>query len=359
MPATDVLIIGGGVIGLSLACELRRRGLTVELHERGRCGNEASGAAAGMLAATQMAPDSPYATLAVASARLYPAFVRQLQTETGLAIDYGQCGTVLLGANAHAHPRGPALSGEELRRLAPGVRFEGPAYYFPDDHYVDNRQLMSALRAAALQLGVRLSEDSPVTEVGRTAEGAWVRVADGSCRSAAAVVNAAGSWASQMRLPVDLPVIPRKGQALEMRLPAGETLPRVLVGDRVYMSPRRNGNVVIGATLEDAGFDKSVQPDVIEQLRLRATALLPLLQQAELVGSWAGLRPATPDELPYLGQWEDSSYWLATGHFRDGILMAPVTAVVLADALEKKSPQLPLAAFAPGRELGVRAGNQC
>lgn len=322
-----MVVIGAGLIGLAVARELFDRGLRVLVVERGEAGREASWAGAGMLAAEQLPAGSPLRALARASAQLYPEFCRQLEAESGMAVDFRPIGTIL------AHGR------------------DGAERAITSDHCVDNRLLMNALRRAVARRapGIVVREQCPVLAV-TAAGGGWV-VSGGRGEApwvAAHVVNAAGAWAGSIR-GAALPVRPRKGQLLAVCGPPG-LLPQVLVGEGVYLVPRSSGRIVIGATLEDAGFDKSLEPAAIAALRARAEALAPRIAALPEVERWAGLRPGSADGLPFLGPIAPR-LWAAGGHFRDGILLTPVTAQVIAGLITGEAPPFDLSAFAPSRTL--------
>lgn len=322
--AWDAAIIGAGLIGLATARELHARGLRVLLLERGQAGREASWAGAGMLAAAQLPAQSPLLPLARASADIYPAFCRALESETGVAVDYRPIGTVL--------PDGQLVA----------------------DHCVDNRLLVAALLHSVRRRapGIQLREHCPAAAVLPASSGGWIIKGDGAASggpwAAAHVVNAAGAWAASIR-GAALPVRPRKGQLLAVQGPPG-LLPRVQVGEGVYLVPRSTGRIVIGATLEDNGFAKTLDPAAIARLRARADALAPAIAVLPEVERWAGLRPGAPDGLPFLGPIAPR-LWAATGHFRDGILLAPITAQTIAGLITGDAPDFDLTPFAPARAL--------
>ncbi|MGH9535695.1 MAG: NAD(P)/FAD-dependent oxidoreductase [Terriglobales bacterium] len=312
----DVIIVGAGLIGLACALELQRRGYQVLLLERGEAGHEASWAGAGMLAAEQMAAHSPLRPLALASAGMYPDFCRGLTAETGLDVDYRSIGTEM--------PDGAVIA----------------------DHCVDNRRLLTALRAAVDGRRIAVVEHTAVTRVLSGGPGLWRVQAANRKWVGRQVVNAAGAWAGQIA-GLAAPVRPRKGQLLAVQGPPG-LLPRVRVGEGVYLVPRSDGRIVIGATLEDQGFDKTVVAARMAELHARALALAPAMARLPVVEQWAGLRPGTADDLPLLGALAPG-LWVATGHFRDGILLTPVTGRILAALVAGALPGFDLRAFDPRR----------
>lgn len=333
-----MLVIGAGLIGLAIARELHDRGLRVLILERAGAGQEASWAGAGMLAAEQLAAGSPLRPLARASAAIYAEFCRALEAETGCRVDYRPIGTELAIAPGNGGASGGA-SGKDDHILS--------------DHCVDNRLLVAALRASVLRRapGLQLLENTPVTGVTPDA-GAWTVSSPAGRWTAAHVLNATGAWAAAIA-GAAVPARPRKGQLLAVQGPPG-LLPRILVAAGVYLVPRSDGRIVIGATLEDNGFDKTVIPATISRLRARAEALLPAIAGLPEIERWAGLRPGTPDDLPYLGAL-GPGLWVATGHFRDGILLTPITAQLMADLVTGRPVSvargLDLSAFSPTRQV--------
>lgn len=342
MRAWDAIIVGGGIIGLSLAIELRKRGLEVLIVERGEPGREASHAAAGMLA--DMGGEMPPAlqVLATASARMYPEFVHELQDESGVKIDLRDHGTILLSETA----LGPEQLPKPLAELEPALEAGGLAASFLNERSVDPRQLATAALKAAKHRGVDIASGSPVVEI-VASDGKASGVKTGKTTySAAVVVNCAGAWAGQFS-PCPLPTKPVKGQILSVI--GGPALGHVVRAPRVYLVPRSDGRIVVGATAEDVGYDKRTEPQVIQKLLHAATKLIPDLSKAKMHEAWAGLRPGTPDRLPILGETSLPGYFVATGHFRDGILLAPVTASIMAGFITENRTGFDLSAFSPQR----------
>jgi glycine oxidase len=367
---TDVLIVGGGVIGCALAAELAARGQRVTVIERGEPGAEASGAAAGMLTpqADAHRRDSLF-DLALESRNSYPQWAGALSEETGIDVGYrrtgllrcafGAPGQSLVSAYAWQEAAGLPLetcSLERLRsclegRLSPEV---GEAVFFPDEAVVDPRRLMAALSLAARRRGVRLL-------AGISARRFLVR--DGVCRGveteegaieAKSVVDAAGAWAAfDPDLAPPPPVVPVRGQIVELSLPE-QPLTSVVSSDEVYLVPRPDGTVLLGSTVELVGFRKGVTAEAVQRLISAALRLLPSLSQARFQSAWSGLRPGTTDGLPVLGRSPISGLFYATGHYRNGILLAPVTARALADLLTG-SPERDLSAFSISRFSGSLA----
>lgn len=355
MKTWDVIIVGGGIIGLSLAIAVRKRGASVLVVERGQPGREASHAAAGMLANCGSETPIPLRELAAASATMYPEFVLELQDESGSShIDLRDDGTVLfLSPYQEEHLYDEKLAGEELdpedlKELEPGLAEVGYPAVFLRERSVDPRALAAAALQAAKHRGVDLASGSLVTEVllgnGR-AEG--VRT-DRTSYPGGSVVNCGGAWAGQIA-PHQFPTRPVKGQMLSVVGAPHRTLRHVIRSPEVYLVPRSDGRIVIGATVEEAGYDKRTDPTTIQKMHQAALRALPALRQARILEDWAGLRPGTPDNLPILGRTSTPGYFVATGHYRDGILLAPVTAHLMAQVIHGANPDYDWSAFSPAR----------
>jgi glycine oxidase len=352
MRTWDVILVGGGIIGLSLAIELRKCGVDVLIVERGEPGREASHAAAGMLADCTLETPTALQTLATASARMYPEFVHELQDESGADLDLRSEGTLLFPAESEReklsgfcaeHPL-PAT----LAELEPAMVAAGNTAAFLNERSVDPRALVEASLKAAKHRGVNISSGTTVVSV-LIEEGRAAGVqTDNTVYRAAAVVNCAGAW-SGLLLPATFPTRPVKGQMLAL-VGGPPNVPRhVIRTSEVYLVPRSNGRLLVGTTVEDAGYDKQVEAHTIQRLRKAAMRLFPALADARLHENWAGLRPGTPDHLPILGATQTPGYFIATGHFRDGILLAPVTAKIMAQVITGQSVDYDLSAFAPAR----------
>ena len=354
MKTWDVIIIGGGIIGLSLALALRKRGLRALIVERGEPGREASYAAAGMIA--DFAPELPPSlwSLAIASARMYPEFVHEVQDESGIDVDLRDNGTLLLsGASAQGWKSGweaedglEPISAESLTKLEPELKLREHKAFFRKERSVDPRALTAAAIRAARHREVDFVSGSAVERVILSAGSAAGVFAGKTTYSSSVVVNCAGAWAGSIS-PFPLPTQPVKGQILDMI--GGPILRHVVRGADVYLVPRTDGRILIGATLENAGYDKRVEPDVVRRLQQGAIELVPALHGAKLHQAWAGLRPGTVDGLPILGETSARGYFVATGHYRDGILLAPITAEVMAQVICREKCEHDLSAFSPLR----------
>jgi glycine oxidase len=354
--AWDVIIVGGGIIGLSLSIALRKRGATVLILERGEPGREASHAAAGMLGDFPLETPANLQPLATASARMYPEFVHELQDESGVDVDLRDQGTIfiLFPERVHEwpelvrdHPLPVPLDELEpaLAKSLAGAKWRA---IFLKERSVDPRALTAAVLKAAKHRGVDISSGSDVTALllsnGRAAGVGTARTS----YQALAVVNCAGAWAGQLP-PHRFPTRPVKGQMLSLAAVSRELVRHVIRAPEVYLVPRSDGRILAGATVEEAGYDKRTDVDTIQRLHHAAIDLVPALSEARMLESWAGLRPGSPDNLPILGATQTPGYFVATGHFRDGILLAPITAQVMAQVITGASPEYDISPFSPAR----------
>jgi glycine oxidase len=383
--SADVLVIGGGVIGLSIAWRARQRGLDVTVLERDTTGAGTSRVAAGMLAPVAEVEFGEAGRrlleLGLRSAEVWPAFAEELQGAGEIDVGLLQTGTLLVARDADesrelerqiAFRDSLGLVTERLRAsdarerepaLAPALRL---ALEAPDDHSVDPRLVLAALRAACAAAGVRLREGAPVARVQSDAAGRVVGalLADdadsggGELVPGDHVVVATGAWSAQLGgVAEPVPVRPVRGQLLRLRDPAGPgLLSRVVRYEGGYLVPRADGGYVLGATVEERGFD--VQPDVggVYELLRNARELVPGISELKIDELCVGLRPGTPDNAPVIGPGElDGLIW-ATGHHRNGILLAPLTAQLVVGLLcgEGNDDAL-LGACAPGRFQAVHA----
>ncbi|HEY9725151.1 MAG TPA: glycine oxidase ThiO [Chroococcales cyanobacterium] len=344
--ASEILIVGGGVIGFALAVELKLRGRTVTLVSRD-FKQGATPAAAGMLAPQAEAiPQSPMLDLCLRSRSLYSQWCAKLEQLTGVSTGYWPCGIL---APVYEQPRNTAvetadwLDANAINLYQPGLGSEVVGgWWYPEDGQADNRALAQALRLAAQALGVELREGVEVEAIeqrNRVVTG--LRTSAGEFQ-AEHYVLATGAWSSEL-LPI--PVRPKKGQMLSVQAPQGNSkslpLQRVLYGSDIYIVPRRDGRILIGATVEDVGFLPHNTPAGIHSLLGQAIRLYPQIQDYPIQECWWGFRPDTPDELPILGSSPCENLTFATGHYRNGILLAPVTATLLADLIcEQKTDPL-------------------
>jgi glycine oxidase len=334
----DAVIVGGGIIGLAAAWRATQRGLRVCVLERASAGCGATGAAAGVLAPD---PETPgFTSLALRSSELWPAFAAELRDLTAIEPGYTRCGSLVLSFDGvrDGSVGGEWLEADECRALEPGIAADcRGAVLLQDDAQVDPRRVVEAL-VAVLGDAVRTAADVVDVDPQR------VELADGSRVEAERVVLAAGAWTAR-RLAKRLPIVPVKGQTLRLRGPLPAT--RVIRSEHVYVVPRASGETVIGATIEEAGFDTDVTDEATETLMRQAIRAVPAVADLELVEAVASLRPATPDESPLIGEWE--GLLVAGGHYRNGILLAPITADAVAALLTGEEPPAETAPFDPRR----------
>ena len=370
-----VVIIGAGVVGLGIAWRLAGRA-TVTVFDRGKAGAGASHAAAGMLAACCEAEPGEEALVALGreSQARWPAFAEELERMSGIDVELRREGTLVLALTADdqatiAHhlefQRQLNLPLEWLSAAATRAREPrlagkiAGALFSPQDHQVDNRKLALALRIAAERAGVEIREHQPVKEIlvqGGQARG--VVLDDGTSIGADIVVLAAGAWSRSIGgLPPDRrpPVRPIKGQMLALRMdPAAPLLSHVLWAPGVYLVPRRDGRLIVGATVEEKGFDETITAGGLLTLLEAAWRAVPAVEELPVDEIWVGHRPGSRDDAPILGPGPLAGLFYATGHHRNGILLAPLTAeamarLILDDIVEPAIKPFGLERFLPAR----------
>ncbi len=361
---TDVLIIGAGIIGAASAWRLRQAGLSVKVLDRTAPGSEASQAALGILT-FHGRPDmmaKPLRLLARKSREYYPAVIDELEEALGERVYFRQEGQIILAINDDDLPsmeetlRVNRAEGVELERasveealmLEPNLNPEiAGALYSPHDAWVDNTALTQAFVSAAQQAGAEF-EKADVTSV-EAGNGRVASVRAGEARYEADwVVLAAGAWSGQIEGVPGVPVTPRRGQAYSVE---GSYFKRVVHSPRAYLVPKGEAQTMLGATVEDVGFDLTNTPEGLGAVSTRAFEISPMLETSTFAGAWAGLRPGTPDDLPIIGPASEfPNLVIATGHFRNGILLAPITAHLVRQFVVGDTPDLDLAPFSPGRD---------
>jgi glycine oxidase len=360
-----ICVVGGGVIGLLTASIAANNGFAVSLIEQSSVGREASWAGGGIVSPLYPWRYSPAVTaLAHWSQDFYPGLAQQLLADTGIDPEVHVTGLYWFDledqaeALAWAAREGRLLVEadiaqvyQELPMLARGF---SRVLHMPGVANVRNPRLVRALRQALLQMpNVTLHEHCPVT--GFVREGSricGVKTAQGELL-ADQVVLAAGAWSAQLlaELDIELPVQPVKGQMILYKC-AADFLPSMLLAGKRYAIPRRDGHILVGSTLEFAGFDKTPTDSALASLKASAEALLPALVDAEVVGHWAGLRPGSPDGIPFIGPVPGhAGLWLNCGHYRNGLVLAPASCQLLVDLMLGRQPIVDPAPYAPGARL--------
>lgn len=365
MSAYDVAIVGGGIIGGSIAFELAREKLRVVLLDRQQPGLEASWAAAGMLSPGPETHDAvPLVPLAKESLRLYPEFIAAIEDASGKSTAFVREGTLEIfpGPDGESQREKMAaeyrrfdlpmerISFEAARKLEPAL---GPAArvaaWLPEEAVVDPRWLTESVIAAGRSRGVEIRHNTAVTSVLHDGTRCRGVVAGNQEIAANRVVLAAGAYSAGIKgMAAYAPTRPIRGQILALRS-NDLRLSRVLRSERGYLVPRRDGRIIAGSTLEDAGFAKHVTPAGIRHVLDAALELVPGLASAEIIETWAGLRPGTPDTLPILGPTDIEGVFIATGHYRNGILLTPVTAKLLCEWILGSRTSFDASAFSPLR----------
>lgn len=366
----DAVIVGGGVIGLSLAYELARGGWRVQLVERGQLGREASWAGAGILPpAGRIASTDSYHELARLSDQLYPIWSAQLREQTGIDNGFRRCGGIYLARND--------ADAEKLRRLVAQWRERGivaepldaqalaarepalspgelplAAHWLPEEAQVRNPRHLKALTAGCAQRGVEICTGTSVEEfIVRDGRVCGIVTSGGSI-SAAHLCVTSGPWTKTLlaRMRVELGIRPVRGQMALLSSP--QPLIRAVINEgRRYLVPRPDGRVLVGSTEEDVGFDKRTTAEGIAGLLNFAFGLVPALADFSIEQCWAGLRPGTRDDLPYLGRLPGlENAFVAAGHFRGGLHLSPATAVVMARLMRGEPPGVDLTPFRIERE---------
>jgi len=379
-------VIGGGIIGLAVALSARERGMGVTVLERERLGAGASSVAAGMLAPVAEAEFGEAAErvlqLGLRSAAMWPQFAARVEDASGESVGYRPAGTLMVARDedeARELERQiefrESLGLETVRLRASEAREREPALAptlrlameAPNDHSVDPRAVMRALRAACARAGVAVHEDTPVGAVETDAAGSralGARLAgerDGETLAAGEVVIATGAWSADAAIVPEharVPVRPVRGQVLRLRDPAGAgMLGRVVRVQRSYLVPRADGGYVLGATVEERGFDVVPAVGGVYELLRDAHEVVPSSSELQIEELCVGLRPGTPDNLPLVGRGALEGLWWATGHYRNGILLAPLTGELVADllTLERSDEREILAACDPGRFVDAPA----
>lgn len=345
----SVAIVGGGIIGMSIAWRLAQKGIHVTVFDRSTVGGEASWAAAGMLApGGEIEEASPLAALALESRALYPAYVRQLEDASGLTIDYQECGGLDLAYSPEEWDRledraaqqselgipSKPLSAEHVSTFWPRIERSNLAggRFYPGDAIVNPREVVIALAAACHKLGVEVRQNSPVTHVAIAVQTVEMETDTGRTVYSAAVL-ATGAWSSEIPL-LGVPALPAaypvKGHIIGYHQPT-QTCNTILRHHNTYLLQRANGLLIAGASVEHVGFDRTIEDARISALATAAASILPHLSETVPTETWIGFRPGS-DQI-HLGPWHSPRFYVAYGHFRNGILLAPLTAERIASDL--------------------------
>jgi glycine oxidase len=373
MKSYDAAVIGAGIIGTSCAFALADSGLRVALFDSQTPGREATWAAGGMLSPAPYLPgDENLAPLANESLSLYPDFVRSIESASGRSTNYNCCGAIEIffgaeGPGKRDHHADKcrrlgipveAISATEARHREPAIASNArTAAFFPTEGTVEPRALIDAALEAARMRGVEVHPNAAVDSLLIRGNRCREIISAGERCAAGHVVVAAGCFSQQLfendspamqRLAQFVPTRPVRGQMIAM-MPRDTTLNHAVRSSRGYLVPRSSGTIVAGSTLEEAGFDRSTTTDGLQKIRKAAIELVPGLADAEIVESWSGLRPGTPDGLPILGPVDIDGLIFATGHFRNGILLAPATAHLVKTWITGAPQSFPAHRYSPLR----------
>jgi glycine oxidase len=363
----DAVIAGGGVIGASIALELAGAGLHVALFDANQPGKEASWASAGMISpAPENLGSIPFMPISLASVALYPEFIRKVEELSGIDVGYRQDGAIdaLLDGNVEEELstvialqhgvglRAEALNAQQAREMEPALSEAIEAAIFrPDEASLDNRAFTEAVLKAAQRIGVKIF-------AGNGAKAIWKE--NGRCKGlilqngqveAKSTIIAAGCFSAQIEgVAAYAPVFPAKGQMIALRCETVE-IRRVLWLEHTYLVPRNDGRIIAGSTIERTGFDRNVTAGGIKKILSEVLQLAPGLEKAQIEETWAGLRPDSPDHLPILGPTDLDGLLIATGHFRSGILLAPITARLMREWICSQTVSVDWERFSPLRFL--------
>ena len=370
MKSYDAVIAGGGVIGASIALELAGAGLKVAVFDTQKPGREASWASAGMISPLPEGPAmTPLLPLALASVRLYPEFIGLVEEISGQNAGYRKYGALdivlteeeeagisgILAQHHAAGLRAEALSSQEACNLEPSLTAEiRAAIYRPDEASLDNRIFTDATLEAARRKGVEIFSGNGAKAVwceGRTCKGLLLETGRVEARW---TVIAAGCFSARIEGAAPYaPVTPAKGQMMALRCEEAH-LQRDLWSGHNYLVPRNDGRIIAGATVEYEGFDRSLTAAGMKTILTAAISLVPALEKARIEETWAGLRPDSPDHLPILGPTDREGLLIATGHFRSGILLTPVTARLIREWITTQKVSVDWASFSPMRFQEIR-----
>jgi len=360
----DVIIVGGGAVGLSVALELARYGNSVLILDRGVPEEAASWAAAGMIAPqTEAFEQSPFFDLCLASSRLYPEWTARLQEDSGIDPEFARSGVLFLASTneemarltcmvewqTKAGLRALVLSPAEALRQEPNLTLPvAGAAWLPDEAQVTPRKLLSSLHRACVAHKVETRTTDVLSVERQGARAVAVKTSIGTFPAAHIVIASGVSSTRLQGLSPAIPVSPRKGQILSLAVKAS-LFGRMIRWESAYIVTRAGGELIVGATNEDAGFDRSLTPEGVGGLLQKAQQIASSLGKAEIRDMWTGLRPASPDGFPIVGKSDLDGLIYATGHYRNGILLAPMTAVCVAALIENRPGPVSMELSSPQR----------
>jgi glycine oxidase len=363
----DVLIIGGGVIGLSLAWDLARHGTRVHLIDQGEPGREASWAGAGILPPSAfIATQHPAEQLRGLASQLHPQWAEELRTITGIDNGYRLCGGLYL-ANTPGESAALAawadslredaieaipLNAADLRELEPGIAVPAKSILLPTEAQLRNPRHLKALLAACQSSGVTITRNAAASDFAIDGDRLRsIQTSFGQTIEAGKYCFTAGAWTGQLLKPLGISagILPIRGQIILFKCERPPITRIVNAGSR-YLVPREDGYVLAGSTEEEVGFDKRTTAEAIQDLKAFACDLVPELKAAAIERTWAGLRPGTVDGLPYLGRLPGlTNTFVAAGHFRTGLYLSPATAVVMSQLIREEAPMIDIAPLGIGR----------
>ena len=370
MNSFDVVIAGGGLIGGSIALELAQAGLKVGLYDAREPGREASWASAGMISPAPESPAMiPSMPISLGSVALYPEFIGRVEEVTGRTAGYRKDGALdaILAGNVQEELstiialqhgvglRAEALSAEQARELEPALTEEIEAAIFrPDEASLDNRAFTDAVLEAARIKGAKIFASNGAAAIWREGERSKGLILEQGRVEAKWTVIAAGCFSARIEgVAPYAPVFPAKGQMVALRCES-VSLRHVLWVDHTYLVPRNDGRIIAGSTIERTGFDRDVTAGGIRKILSGAMLLVPALEKARIEETWAGLRPDSPDHLPIIGPTDIDGLLVATGHFRSGILLAPITARLIGEWVMRQEVSLDWERFSPMRFVEAR-----
>lgn len=372
MNTYDAVIAGAGVIGASIALELAEAGLKVGLYDAREAGREASWASGGMISPAPENPASiPFMPMSLASVALYPDFIRRVEGITGKNVGYQQTGAldVLLDGNVQEEMstvialqhgvglRAEALSAEQVRQMEPSLTDDvQAAIYRPDEASLDTRVFTDAVLEAARSKGVQVFAGNGAKAVWKDGQRCRGLILEKGQAEAKWTVIAAGCFSARIEGAAPYaPVVPAKGQMIGLRCEAVE-IKRILWLEHKYLVPRSDGRIIAGSTIERTGFDHDVTAGGVQLILREVMKMVPGLEQARIEETWAGLRPDAPDHLPIIGPTDVDGLLIATGHFRSGILLTPVTARLIRDWVTTQRVSVDWERVSPMRFLEAKRG---